>query len=94
MPQYAGKTTLVFLPDHGRGNGPESWKDHGQKLPDSKYVFMAFMGPGITAVGVRHDAQPVFSNQVAAALARMLGLDWNAAEPLAGQPIKDVIQTR
>jgi len=31
MPEYRGKTTLIVLPDHGRGMGVK-WTDHGQKV--------------------------------------------------------------
>ena len=44
MPEYRGKTTLLFLTDHGRGNGPETWKSHGQKLPESKQMWIGAMG--------------------------------------------------
>ena len=61
MPEYRGNTTLIFLPDHGRGRGPEDWTSHGQKIPESKYIFMGFMGPETPALGnrsnVRGDAE-------------------------------------
>ena len=91
MPEYRGQTTLIFLPDHGRGSGAEDWKSHGQKLPDSKNVFMGFLGPGVASRGVRGAGAPVFSNQVAATLAAMLGKDWDAAETQAGKAIVDVL---
>jgi len=94
MPEYRGKTTLVFLPDHGRGSGPEDWKSHGQKLPESKYVFMGFLGPLIGAAGVRREVAPVYSNQVAATVAEALGLDWDRAEPRAGKPIAGVLKAQ
>src|SRR5262249_8017478 len=37
MPAYRGSTTLIFSPDHGRGDAPLEWKDHGEKRPESKY---------------------------------------------------------
>lgn len=87
MPEYRNKTTLIFLPDHGRGSGAETWKDHGQKIPESKYVFMGFLGPGVAASGDRNAAAPVFSNQVAATLAHQVGQDWDSVESKAGRPI-------
>src|SRR5262249_19151794 len=51
-PQYRGKTTLIFSPDHGRGEGIE-WKSHGEKIPDSKYIWMAIAGPDTAPFGER-----------------------------------------
>jgi len=87
MPEYKDKTTMIFLVDHGRGSAPEEWKTHGQKVPESKYIFMGFMGRGVPALGLQKNVQPVTQSQVAATLARYLGLDWNAAEKQAGTPV-------
>ena len=87
MPEYRGNTTLIVLTDHGRGGGPDDWKSHGQKIPDSKNIWIAMLGPGIPAHGVEHNATPVTQSQVAATVARLLGQNWNAAEPQAGQPL-------
>src|SRR5262245_1739337 len=51
MPEYRGKTTLIFSPDHGRGSGRRDWRDHGEKIPDSKYIWMAFLGPDTPPIG-------------------------------------------
>jgi hypothetical protein len=91
MPEYKGNTTLIFLPDHGRGSG-EDWTTHGQKVPDSKYIFMGFMGPKTPALGNRADVPAVTQSQVAATLAKVLGLDWNAEEPKAGVPVADAVK--
>lgn len=87
MPEYKGNTTLIFLTDHGRGSGAEDWTSHGQKIPDSKYIFMGFIGPKTPAMGDRADVPPVMQSEVAATLTKFLGLDWNAAEPKAGVPV-------
>jgi hypothetical protein len=92
MPEYKGKTTMIFLVDHGRGSVPEEWKSHGQKVPESKYIFMGFMGRGVPLMGLREHVAPVTQSQVAATLARYLGLDWNAAEKQAGKPIADAVK--
>ncbi len=86
MPEYRGNTTLIFLTDHGRGEGPD-WIGHGKKIPDSKYIFLGFMGPKTPALGNRADVPEVTQSQVAATLARFMGLDWNATEPKAGAPV-------
>jgi hypothetical protein len=92
MPEYRGNTTLIFLTDHGRGSGPKDWTSHGQKLPDSKYIFMGFMGPKTPALGNRVNVPEVTQSQVAATLAKYLGLDWNAEEPKAGMPVAAAVK--
>jgi phosphopentomutase len=90
MPEYRGNTTLIFSPDHGRGEGPE-WKNHGEKVPDSKYIWMAFLGPDTAALGERRHVPAVTQDQIAATLAAFLGEDYPAEVPRAGKPIADVL---
>lgn len=91
LPAYRGSTTLIFSPDHGRGDAPLGWKDHGQKVPQSKYIWMAFLGPDTAALGERSHIAPVTQSQIAATIAALLGEDYNAAVPKAGAPIRDVL---
>jgi hypothetical protein len=90
MPEYSGKTTLIVLPDHGRGVGAE-WTTHGQKVPASRETWMAFLGPDTAARGERKQAGAVTESQVAATLAALLGEDYRAAAPKAGAAIGDVV---
>jgi hypothetical protein len=90
--QYRGKTTLVFLTDHGRGEAPVEWKSHGEELPDSKFIWMAFLGPDTRALGERTNVAPVTQSQIAATLAALLGEDYAGAVPKAGRPIMDVVR--
>jgi Type I phosphodiesterase / nucleotide pyrophosphatase len=92
MPEYRGNTTLIFLTDHGRGSGSKDWTSHGQKIPDSKYIFMGFLGPETPALGNRTNVPAVTQSQVAATLARYLGFDWNAEEPKAGMPVAAAVK--
>lgn len=87
MPQYRDNTDLLFTTDHGRGAGAETWKSHGEKLPESRFIFLGLLGPGIPATGLRSDLPDATQSQIAATLARLVGQNWNAAEPQAGQPI-------
>ena len=91
MHQYQGKTTLIFSPDHGRGDGPQDWKDYGEKIPSSKYIWMAFLGPDTPARGERSGVPAVEQNQIAAILAALLGEDYVSDVPKAGEPISDVL---
>jgi hypothetical protein len=92
MPNYRDQTTLIFSPDHGRGDAPLGWKDHGQKLPESRYIWMAFLGPNTSALGERSHSKAVTQNQIAATLAALLGEDYSTAVPKAGPPISDVLK--
>jgi hypothetical protein len=91
IPEYRGTTTLIFSPDHGRGKAPRKWRDHGQKIPDSKYIWMMFLGPDTQSLGERTKIAPVTQSQIAATLAAFLGQDYNADVPKAGKPIADVL---
>jgi hypothetical protein len=90
MPEYRGNTTVIFSPDHGRGEGA-AWKNHGEKVPDSKYIWMAFLGPDTRALGERTHIPAVTQSQIAATLAALLGEDYAAEAPGAGKPIADVL---
>jgi Type I phosphodiesterase / nucleotide pyrophosphatase len=92
MPEYRDRTTLIFAPDHGRGRGRRSWKDHGQKIPESKYIWMAFLGPDTPVLGERMDVGAVSQNQIATTLTALLDEDYMKDVPKAGRPIGDVMR--
>jgi hypothetical protein len=92
MPAYRDQTTLIFTPDHGRGDAPVAWKSHGEKVPASKYIWMAFLGPDTPALGERSQIAAVTQNQIAATLAALLGENYQAAVPKAAPPISDAIK--
>jgi Type I phosphodiesterase / nucleotide pyrophosphatase len=92
IPEYQGNTTLIFSPDHGRGKAPKKWQSHGGKIPDSKYIWMAFVGPDTPALGERSKIPVVTQNQIAATLAAFLGEDYVASVPKAGKPIADALR--
>jgi hypothetical protein len=89
--RYRGNTTLIFSPDHGRGEGPVEWKSHGEKIPDSKFIWMAFAGPDTPPLGERSGVAPVAQNQIAATLAALLGEGYAAAVERAGKPLSEVV---
>ncbi len=90
MKEYRGNTTLIFSPDHGRGEGPQ-WKSHGEKIPDSKYIWLAFLGPDTRPLGERKDVGAITQSQIAATLAAVLGENYAGAVPQAGKVIGDVV---
>lgn len=89
-PEYRDHTTLILLTDHGRGHAPVEWKSHGQKIPDSKYIFIAAMGPGIPHNGEVAGGAAVTQSQIAATVAKLVGKDWNKQTPAAGQPLPGI----
>ena len=91
MPEYRGTTSMVFSTDHGRGEAPVEWRSHGQKVPDSKYMWMAFLGPDVAGLGERKDVPAVTQSQIAATAAALLGEDYIADVPKAGKPIAAVL---
>lgn len=90
MPEYHDKTTLMVMPDHGRGRGM-LWGLHAWPVPGSGQTWMAFLGPDTPARGERKLVAPVSENQVAATMAALLGEDYEASVPKAGVPIMDVL---
>lgn len=91
IPQYRGKTTLIFSTDHGRGSGLKEWRDHGKKVDGAENIWLAILGPDTRALGERAAGSGITQNQIAATLAALLGEDYCAAVPQAGQPITEVL---
>ncbi len=86
LPEYEGKTALVLATDHGRGSTAENWTGHGEKVLESDQIWMAVMGPGVAPLGLRSGVN-VTQSQIAATIARLLGEDYNAAQPKAALPL-------
>lgn len=84
---YRGRTALVIVTDHGRGNGPSDWNGHGETTVGAENVWAVFAVPGWSTRGEWRDHPAVSQSQIAATLARIMGLDWQAASPAAGQPL-------
>jgi hypothetical protein len=91
LPEYRGKTTLLFSADHGRGNGLTAWKDHGKDVEGAEYTWLAVLGPDTPALGQRKNIAEVFQGQIAATVAALLGEDYRADVPKSGEPIGDVL---
>jgi hypothetical protein len=83
MPEYRGSTTLIVTTDHGRGDGGEDWRSHGARLPESKYVWMGFLGPDTRALGERSSHEAVTQAQIAATLSALLGEEYAPGKPIA-----------
>lgn len=80
-PYYKDQTTLVITTDHGRGIKGDGWRHHGKSgTPYSDEVWMAFLGIGIDAKGERKDSAQFYSNQVAATVAELLGIEYTGGD--------------
>ncbi len=89
LPAYRGRTALVVATDHGRGETPRDWTDHGEKVPAAERIWMAVMGPDTPALGVRAGVSATQS-QLAATVAHLLGEDYCAGVPQAAPPLPDL----
>jgi hypothetical protein len=88
--QYKGKTSIIITVDHGRGNTEKDWSDHGEDVPEARYIWMAFISPDTKMRGEWKNAETVYQNQIAATLCKFLGFDYAEQNPKAGKPIEKV----
>jgi hypothetical protein len=86
MPEYVGKTALIVGTDHGRGDTPKDWTDHGEKFPAAERIWMAVLGPGVPRLGSRASVD-VTQAQFAATIAALVGEDYVKAQPKAAAPL-------
>lgn len=85
--QYRDKTTIVITNDHGRGITGEDWSAHSAKIPESQYLWMAFISPDVNLRGEWKNTDTVYQNQIAATIAKFLNYDYSEQNPNAGKPI-------
>ena len=50
---YRDKTLLLVTTDHGRGATRHEWINHGEKVEDAEYIWLAALGPDVPPRGVR-----------------------------------------
>jgi Type I phosphodiesterase / nucleotide pyrophosphatase len=91
LPDYRGTTSLIFTTDHGRGDPPMDWKNHGKRTAGSDAVWVGILGPDTAPLGERRNVPEIKHTQIAATLAALLGEDFCTAVPAAGKPIADAI---
>jgi hypothetical protein len=83
MPEYRGKTSILVTADHGRGDAPVEWKNHGAKVKGAEFIWVAMMGPRIPALGERSGVEGLTQARIAATIAALVGEDYRAAIPQA-----------
>jgi hypothetical protein len=88
QPDYRGRTHLLITTDHGRGRTAADWRNHGEKVAGAEDVWIALVSPSMSRRGEWKDQPGLATNQIAATVARWLGVDWNAVRPGAGKPIQ------
>jgi Metalloenzyme superfamily len=86
--RYKGKTSIIITVDHGRGATPQDWTDHGEKIPEARYIWAAFISPDSPLRGEWKNMETVYQNQIAATLCSLLNLDYAENNPSAGKPIE------
>jgi hypothetical protein len=91
MPEYRDRTTLIVLPDHGRGSGM-LWRMHAWAIPGAGETWMSFLGPDTPAMGERQHSTTVTESQIAATVAALLGQNYEAEVARASPPIPDVLR--
>ncbi|MEP7273015.1 MAG: phosphoglyceromutase [Acidobacteriota bacterium] len=85
--RYKGKTSIIFTTDHGRGNTIKDWTDHGEKVPEAQYIWMAFVSPDVALRGEWRNTDTIYQNQVAATLCKLLNIDYAENNSQAGKPV-------
>jgi len=87
-PKTRGNTCFVMTTDHGRGDNPFNWMHHNDKLDGAKQTWMAVVSPSLAARGEWHAHPQAYSDQVAATSAKLVGVDYQLHDPMAGIPME------
>ena len=85
---YKDNTVFIITTDHGRGTDPlKTWTGHGDKVKDAGGVWLIAFGNGIETIGEVSKNEQLYSNQIAASIAKILGLS-KAYNNTQGKPLK------
>ena len=77
-PYYKGQTTVIITTDHGRGTEPiDTWRGHGASVNGADEVWIIAFGKGIKPKGEIKSNSQHYSNQIAASVAKLLGITFN-----------------
>ncbi len=92
-PGYKDNTYLLITTDHGRGFG-KAWTDHGADVKGASSIWFGLMGPEKnsnltkiavalkTTMGEQAANQQLYQKQLAATMAKLLGLEFAPAHPV------------
>lgn len=91
LPQYRDRTAVILTCDHGRGDGPVEWRNHGAAVEGAEHIWIAALGPDVRPFGERANTADVYQNQIAATIAAWLGEHYRREVPKAGPPLADLL---
>ena len=83
-PGYKDNTYLLITTDHGRGFA-EGWTDHGADVKGASSIWFGLMGPekNSNLNKIKQTAnQQLYQKQLAATMAKLLGLQFTAPHPI------------
>lgn len=89
-PFYKGKTTLMIMPDHGRGEGNQ-WTSHGARIPHANDTWLITMGPGIKPLGELKKSGQIYQDQLAKTMVKLLGFDFTSVNQI-GEAIESILR--
>ncbi|WP_183565206.1 phosphoglyceromutase [Mucilaginibacter sp. SP1R1] len=89
-PFYKGNTTIVVVPDHGRGEGNQ-WTSHGSSIPHANDTWLMVLGPKVKPLGEVKDNGQIYQDQYAKTIARLLGFNFTSVNPV-GNEINSVVK--
>lgn len=73
LPAYKNNTTFIITTDHGRGYTPiETWKHHSTNIKGCDETWLIAFGKGVSAKGEIHEKSQIYTNQIAATIAKIL----------------------
>ena len=85
-PFYKGKTTYMLTCDHGRGYRG-NFTGHGAGTRGSENTWFITFGKGIEKLGETSNNGPYYTQQFAATIAKVLGLDFTPDNGVKQEPI-------
>ncbi len=80
---YKDNTYFIITTDHGRGVGADAesiWTSHGKKVKDSDQTWVAVLGPTIKAKGEVNRSPQVYTNEIAATIAKITGVAYKGID--------------
>ncbi|MEO6810534.1 MAG: alkaline phosphatase family protein [Isosphaeraceae bacterium] len=92
IPEYRGQTSLLITTDHGRGDAPQGWKNHGADVKGAEHIWIGVLGPWTPPLGERKNVSEVTQSQIAATAAALLGEDYRSEFPKAAEPIANAVR--
>ena len=73
---YKGNTTFIITTDHGRGTIPlDTWRGHGKDIVGADEVWVMAFGKGIRPMGEVKAKEQLYTNQIAASIAKLLNIE-------------------